>query len=95
MWRAVLGLLSGVILIAVGMALAFDYRGIATRHIELAMRFVHPISSSRRMSWEDPRLVRCRARFIAFDRFFGVLKAVMGVVGLVAGGFLLSESIWC
>lgn len=89
MWRALLGLLWGVILIVVGSALAADYRGIATKHIELASRLVHPFSPSQRPSWTDDRLVRRRARFIVFDRIFGGVVILLGAVALFTGGYLL------
>ncbi|MFI5490517.1 hypothetical protein [Micromonospora echinaurantiaca] len=81
-----LGLLWGVLLIVIGAALASDYRGIATKHIELSMQVVRPVSPFR---WTDDRLDRRRARFIVFDRLFGVLMILMGVGSLVGGGYLL------
>jgi hypothetical protein len=93
MWRALLGLLWGVLLIMVGVALAVDYRGIATRHIGLAMRVVRPFSPFRRTGWTHDRLARRRARFIAFDRLFGVLIILLGAVALVNGGYLLLRDV--
>lgn len=86
MWRSLLGLLWGVLLIVIGVALASDYRGIATRHIDLSMQIVRPVSPLR---WTDERLARRRTRFILFDRVFGVLIILMGVGSLIAGGSLL------
>lgn len=86
MWRAMLGLVWGILLVLVGSALAINYRGVATRHIELAMRFVRPVSPSNRMSWSDERIVRRRARFIVLDRILGVMIILAGSGSLVIGG---------
>ncbi|CCH15819.1 conserved exported hypothetical protein [Micromonospora lupini str. Lupac 08] len=86
MGRVLLGLLVGVLLILIGAALASDYRGIATKHIELSMQTVRSVSPFR---WTDDRLARRRARFIAFDRLFGVLTMLAGATMLVGGAHLL------
>ncbi|SCL28599.1 hypothetical protein GA0074692_2570 [Micromonospora pallida] len=88
-WRALIGLLWGAVLIAIGVALATDYRGVATKHIELASRVVYPLGPSRRAGWMDERLVRRRARFVVFDRIFGGMVAVSGTVTFLVGGYLL------
>lgn len=86
MWRVFLGLMLGLLLIVIGVALANDYRGIATKHIELSMQTVRPLSPFR---WTDDRLARRRARFIVFDRLFGVLTILAGVGMMVGAGHLL------
>lgn len=86
MWRAWLGFPFGVLLIMVGAALAYDYRGIATKHVELAERIVRPVSPFR---WSDERLARRRAFSIMFDRLFGVLVVGVGLVSLVVSGYRL------
>ncbi|MEW2429769.1 hypothetical protein AB0877_17300 [Micromonospora sp. NPDC047644] len=91
MWRVLLGLLLGVLFIVIGAALASDYRGFATKHIELSMQVVRPLSPFRRT---DDRLARRRAFFIVFDRLFGVLMIVAGVAMLVGGGQLLFNERW-
>lgn len=89
MWRALLGPLLGLLFIVIGASLAGDYRGIATKHMELSMRIVRPLSPFR---WTDDRLARRRTFFIVFDRLFGVLMILAGVAMLVADGqLLLSE----
>jgi len=90
MWRAVVGLLWGPLLILIGMALAVDYRGIATRHIELAMRVVRPVPPARRPGWDDERLVRRRDFFVVLDRGFGVPVTLAGIVSSFTGAYLLT-----
>ena len=90
MSRGVTGVLFGLLLIAIGVALAFDYRRVATRHIEFAMRVVRPITPFRRRNWTDDRLARRKARFVVFDRLFGLLMIVLGAVALVSGAYILT-----
>ncbi|MEV5817699.1 hypothetical protein ACFYMB_01385 [Micromonospora haikouensis] len=87
--RALLGIVFGILLILVGVALAADYRGLATRHIELSMRTVRPISPFKRKGWMGEELVRRRSRFVVFDRFFGGVMVFLGMVALIVGGNLL------
>jgi hypothetical protein len=87
--RALLGLVLGVLLVVLGAALATDYRGIATKHVDLSMQMVRPLSPFR---WTEDRLARRRARFIVLDRFIGALTIVSGAMALVTGAqMLLSE----
>ncbi|WP_422735692.1 hypothetical protein ACN263_18760 [Micromonospora sp. WMMD729] len=86
MGRVLLELLLAVLFIVIGVALASDCRGIATKHIELSMRVVRPVSPLR---WEDDQLARRRAFFIVFDRLFGVMMTLAGVGMLVAVGHSL------
>lgn len=89
MWRAMLGLVWGVLLVLVGLALATDWRGVATRHIELAMRFVRPVSPFKRIGWSDKRIVRRRDRFVILDRILGLIILLFGSGTLVIGGYLI------
>ncbi|MEH0931380.1 hypothetical protein [Micromonospora sp. CPCC 205558] len=91
MGRVLLGLMWAVLFIVIGAALASDYRGIATKHIELSMRFVRPVSPFR---WEDEQLARRRAFFIVFDRLFGMMLTLAGVGMLVAVGHSLLNGRW-
>ncbi|GAB3845463.1 hypothetical protein GCM10029963_23800 [Micromonospora andamanensis] len=86
MGRAWLGLVLGVLLVVLGAALASDYRGLATKHVDMSMRTVRPISPFR--STED-RLARRRARFIVLDRIIGALTSASGAMALAAGAQLL------
>ncbi|MEO3742306.1 hypothetical protein [Plantactinospora sp. B5E13] len=86
MWRAWLGFPFGVLLIMVGATLAHDYRGIATKHVELSERVVRPLSPFRR---SDEQRARLRAFSVMFDRLFGVFMMGLGLVSLVVSGYLL------
>lgn len=86
MWRMAFDILLGVFVILMGLALAADYRGIATKHIEMSSRTVRPVSLSRRIPWEDDRLVRRRARFVILDRILGVLMILAGAAVLITAG---------
>ncbi|WP_157742631.1 hypothetical protein [Micromonospora chokoriensis] len=81
-----LELMVPVLFLVIGPALASDYRGIATKHIELSMRFVRPVSPFR---WDDDQLARRRAFFIVFDRLLGVMVTLAGVGMLFAAGHSL------
>jgi hypothetical protein len=85
--RAVLAVSFGLLLIVTGLALAADFRGIASRHFELARRVVRPIGLGGGTRRTDERL---RDRFILFDRAFGVLMVLLGVVALAGGGYLVA-----
>ncbi|MFI6242358.1 hypothetical protein ACIBEF_21030 [Micromonospora sp. NPDC050795] len=80
MGRVMLGLIWAMLFIVIGVALAGDYRGIATKHIELSMRFVRPVSPFR---GDDDQLARRRAFFIVSDRLFGVMVTLAGVGMLI------------
>lgn len=86
MWRGVISILLGALLMTIGAALALNYRGIATKHIALAMGVVRPLTSSRKLMWEDEQLVRRRKFFVLLDRFIGVLMIPVGMVMLATGG---------
>ncbi|MEU8050223.1 MULTISPECIES: hypothetical protein [Micromonospora] len=88
MGRAIVAVSFGLLLIVTGLALAADYRGIAARHIELAQRLVRPIGLGGRTSRADERP---RDRFILFDRAFGMLMVLLGVVALTGGAYLLAS----
>ncbi len=89
MWRAMLGLVWGVLLVLVGLALATDWRGVATRHVELTMRFVRPVSPFKRIGWSDERIVRRRDRFVILDRILGLIILLFGSGALVIGGHFI------
>ncbi|QKW14103.1 hypothetical protein [Verrucosispora sp. NA02020] len=86
MWRVLLGLVFGVLLIVIGTALASDYRGVTTKHVDLSTRFIRPLNPFRS---SDDRIVRRRARFVLLDRFIGALIVLAGVGGLAAAVHLL------
>ncbi|WP_433538065.1 hypothetical protein ACQPZK_10245 [Micromonospora sp. CA-249363] len=86
MWRALISIVLGLLLVTIGLVLALDYRGVATKHIALAMSAVHPLTPSRKLEWQDERLVERRRRFVLLDRLVGVLIVPAGLVMLVAGG---------
>ncbi|GIJ22416.1 hypothetical protein Vlu01_30400 [Micromonospora lutea] len=71
-------------MVLIGLALAADFRGIATRHVELSDRFVGSVGRFRRKGWTQDRLVRRRARFVALDRVIGGVTTLAGVGALVA-----------
>ncbi|MFD0785197.1 hypothetical protein ACFQZ8_14925 [Micromonospora azadirachtae] len=89
MWRALIGVLWGALLVVIGLALAANHREIATRHIGLAERVVRPFSPARRTNWTADRLTRRRNRFVVLDRLLGLVITLFGVVALVNGGRLL------
>lgn len=86
MWRAVISIMLGVLFVAIGLALALDYRRIATKHIALAMHVVRPLTPSREIEWMDERLVRRRKFFVLLDRLIGTLIVPVGFVMLIIGG---------
>ncbi|MEV4811849.1 hypothetical protein [Micromonospora avicenniae] len=93
MWRALIGVLWGALLVVIGVALAANYREIATRHIGLAERVVRPFSPARRTSWTAERLARRRNRFVVLDRLSGVVITLLGTLALVNGGRLLLDGL--
>lgn len=88
MVRVLFSIVLGVVLSVVGAALAVNYRGIATKHVEMSMSFVGPVSPFRG-GRSGTQLERRRDFFVLLDRIIGLLLALFGAGSMVAGGYLL------
>lgn len=78
-----IGMVLGILFVALGLALALDYRGVATKHVAFSMGLVRPLTLSRRLERMDERLVRRRRLFVALDRLIGLLIIPAGFAMIV------------
>jgi hypothetical protein len=74
----------GFVVIPIGLILASNFKGLATRHIKTASALVRPATGRLRRGEAEASTVRRIAFLVRLDRAVGVLLVVIGIVLLVA-----------
>jgi hypothetical protein len=81
--RTALQFMVGVVAIPIGLILAGNFKGAATRHIQAASALVRPVSGRLRGGETEASIDRRIAFFVRLDRAMGVLLVAIGIVLLV------------
>ncbi len=71
----------GLVVSAVGLALATNVKGIVTKHVRLSSRWVAPVSPLRR-GVSAERLARRESDMVRIERMLGVLLLLFGLYAL-------------
>lgn len=91
MIRPVIAVLFGLVLATLGLALAANFRGIATRHVSASVKVTHMLRRDLRVRrWPASTADRTSLWFVRYERVFGGLMIIMGAVAIVGGVYIWS-----
>jgi hypothetical protein len=77
----------GPLLMLLGTALAINYKGIATRHVQISLQTVRLLKPPILRRGQPP--ARRITMLTTLDRALGVIFTIQGAVAIAIGGYLL------